>query len=283
MNSTTDTMQKQRPPVVLTIAGSDSGGGAGVQADLKTFTRLGVYGATVITAVTAQNTRGVQGVYPVPVAGVAEQLRSVLTDIPVDAIKIGMLQGAATVRAVVAALRELLADERAVPVVLDPVMVATSGDVLLEDAAVEVLRDELIPLATVITPNLHEARLLSGENISSEADMDAAADALRGLGCAWVLLKGGETVHGSFRFAPESSNDVLSGGEPMQRFWFRSERVETQNDHGTGCTLSSAIAAGLAQGQDVPEAVRQAKAFLTAALRGAQGMRIGSGRGAVLV
>ncbi|MFP4331198.1 MAG: bifunctional hydroxymethylpyrimidine kinase/phosphomethylpyrimidine kinase [Spirochaetaceae bacterium] len=269
----------RNPQIVLTIAGSDSGGGAGIQADLKSFTAFGVYGASVITSVTAQNTLGVQGVYPMEPEAVTAQLESVLSDIKVDVIKIGMLHNAEIIRRVEAAVAPL-----GVPVVLDPVMVATSGDLLLEPEAVSALRERLFPLATVITPNIHEAEHLIGSRIEDSRQMEAAARELLREGPEWVLIKGGDTVTGGGAFARQRSDDLLVGparaGE-TERHLLSQERVETNNAHGTGCTLASAIASALARGDSVPEAVRAAKAYVTGALESARGWRVGGGRGPV--
>lgn len=257
-------------PVVLSIAGSDPSGGAGIQGDLKTFSALGAYGAAVVTALTAQNTRGVQGVFPVPPEVVTAQLVSVLADLDVAAVKIGMLGDAATVRAVAAALRE-----RPPPyVVLDPVMVATSGDRLLAPDAVAALRDELLPLADLVTPNLPEAADLLGEaTLVDEDDMPAQAQRLAALGPG-VLLKGG---HLSAAVSP----DVLVVDGDVSRLV--APRVATRHTHGTGCALSSAIAALRPVRPDWASAVREAKQWLTDALRHADDLQVqrvpGSGHG----
>jgi len=269
----TNTDDKHRPqPRCLTIAGSDSGGGAGIQADLKTFQALGCYGMSAITALTAQNTLGVQAVLPVDAAFVREQIRSLLGDIGVDAVKIGMLHNAAVIEAVALELESV-----DVPVVLDPVMVATSGDLLLEDAAVTALREILVPRATLITPNLPEAKVLLG---GRSLDATSSAAALLEFAAA-ALVKGG---HGE----GEDSVDVLAvrsdpdGASPEYALHsFGAPRVATRNTHGTGCTLSSAICAFLARRESLWDAVEQAKAFLTAALvRGADD-ELGSGHGPV--
>ena len=253
----------------LTIAGSDSGGGAGIQADLKTFSALGVFGTSVLTALTAQNTRGVTGVFDVDPAFVAAQIDAVMSDIRVDAVKIGMLSRPDVIRAV----REGLDRWRVVQVVLDPVMVATSGDVLLVPEAIDTLRTVLIPRATVITPNLAEAAKLLDTGIAGGRDaMIEQGRALVALGAQAVLIKGG---HGEGAVA----EDVLVGPDGVQ--WFSAPRHQTRNTHGTGCTLSAAIAAGLAQGLDLVQAIRAAKAYLTAAIRAADGLAIGSGNGPV--
>jgi hydroxymethylpyrimidine/phosphomethylpyrimidine kinase len=252
--------------IALTIAGSDSGGGAGIQADLKTFSALGVYGASVITALTAQNTLGVQGIHDLPAAFVRLQLRSVLDDLAVDAIKIGMLSRPATIAAIAETLTQA-----AIPVVLDPVMIATSGDALLRPAAITALRQRLMPLARVITPNLHEAAALTDLPMArDEKAMEEQARMLLAGGAQAVLIKGG---HGE---GPESV-DLLVSQNSLQRF--AVPRIATRNVHGTGCTLSSAIAAGLAKGLDLTVACREAKAYVTEAIAGAGQLKIGSGHG----
>ena len=256
--------------IAVTIAGSDSGGGAGIQADLKTFSALGVYGASVIAALTAQNTRGVTAIHDVPAAFVTAQIDAVFSDLAVDAVKIGMLSNPAVIRAVAAGLDRY----RMKAVVLDPVMVATSGDVLLREEAVANLIGELFPRALLVTPNLREAgRILGVEPAEDEAGMQQQAEAILGLGTPAVLIKGG---HGT---GPEAA-DLLATAAG-DREWFRAPRIETQNTHGTGCTLSSAIAAGLARGLPLREAVGQAKAYLTAAIAAADRLTIGHGHGPV--
>lgn len=253
------------PPIVLTIAGSDPSGGAGIQADIKTFTALGAYGASVITALTAQNTIGVTGVLPVPPEFIAEQFQSVVSDLAVAAIKTGMLGDIETVETV-ASLLKSVGD---VPVVVDPVMVATSGDVLLKPEAVDVVRRALIPCASLITPNIPEAsRLLDRPAAETEADMRRQAEALMKLGCGAVLLKGG---HGQ----ASDATDILFDGS--QHVVFRRPRVETTNTHGTGCTLSAAIAVGMARRQPIRDAVEIAKLFVWNALCSASRMHIGKG------
>lgn len=253
----------------LTIAGSDSGGGAGIQADLKTFSALGVYGASVITALTAQNTRGVTAVHDVPPAFIRAEMDAVFSDIRIDAVKIGMLSQPAVIRAV----REGLDAWRVGTVVLDPVMVATSGDVLLVPEAVATLREVLIPRATVITPNLAEAATLLGTSQARNRDeMLAQGSALVAMGAQAVLIKGGHGGGGE-------AEDVLV--TPDSADWFSVQRLQTQNTHGTGCTLSSAIAAGLAMGLDLVQAIRAAKAYLTAAIRSSDRLGIGHGHGPV--
>jgi hydroxymethylpyrimidine/phosphomethylpyrimidine kinase len=240
-----------RPPTALTIAGSDSGGGAGIQADLKTFLDHRVYGMSVVTAVTAQNTRGVRGVWPVPVAGVRAQLAAVFEDLPVDAVKIGMLGDAATIGAVADVLEGLTMRP---PIVLDPVMLAKGGAALLDPAAVGALRARLVPLATLVTPNLPEAAVL-GE-----------------IGGA-VLLKGGHAEG-----AEVVDRLVFSGGT---REW-RHPRVVSRNTHGTGCTLAAAIAAWLAKGATLEEACERAIAYVAGLVAGAAVERVGGGHGPLL-
>jgi hydroxymethylpyrimidine/phosphomethylpyrimidine kinase len=256
-------------PIALTIAGSDSSGGAGIQADLKTFAALGVYGASAITALTAQNTQGVDAVLVVPPDFVARQIRVVARDLDPRAVKIGMLATAEIIEAVAEQLKAL----EGTPVVLDPVMVAASGDVLLDEDAIETLRTVLLPRATLITPNLPEAaKLLDQDEAKDESAMRAQAEALRALGAQAVLIKGGHAD------GPEAV-DILVDGEGELRL--TAPRVATENTHGTGCTLSSAVAAELAKGASLREAVTRAKAYVTAALQRADELRIGKGRGPV--
>ena len=257
-------------PIALTIAGSDSSGGAGIQADLKTFTALGVYGASVLTALTAQNTRGVNGVHTPPAAFVRAQIDAVLDDLDVAAIKTGMLANGE----IVTAVAEALAAHKSIPLVVDPVMVATSGDRLLDPAAVAAVQHRLIPLATLITPNLAEAAALLGVGeATSIAAMEEQAFALLGFGCRAVLVKGG---HGTGNEAVDVL--VTAGGEVTHLV---APRIATRNTHGTGCTLSAAIAALLATGAVLPDAVRRAKTFLSAALAHGAALRIGNGSGPV--
>lgn len=250
-------------PKALTIAGSDSGGGAGVQADLKTFSAFGVFGMSVLTAVTAQNSVGVQGVFNLPPEFVGAQLDSVLSDFGADAVKLGMLSTAPIVAEVA---RRLRAGGPA-PVVLDPVMIAKSGDALLEPAARAALIKELLPLAFVVTPNLHEAGALAGMRVATEADMEEAARRILALGPRHVLVKGGHL--------PETATDLLWNGRELTRF--TGERLPSVNTHGTGCTFAAAIAAGLARRQPLGDAIREAKAYVTAAIR--EGFQAGRGVG----
>jgi hydroxymethylpyrimidine/phosphomethylpyrimidine kinase len=256
-------------PVALTIAGSDSGGGAGIQADLKTFTALGVYGASVITALTAQNTRGVTGIEKVPTDFIRAQFDAVTSDLEVTALKTGMLADASTVNLVAGLIRSW----GKAPVVVDPVMVATSGDVLLEPTAIAAVQQNLLPLATVITPNLPEAATLLGTSPAlSESDLMDQGLALLTYGCAYVLIKGG---HGT---GPQAVDLLVSraGIARFERPW-----IETRNTHGTGCTLSAALTAGLAQGLGVDAAVERAKHYVWQALKSGAGLSIGSGHGPV--
>jgi hydroxymethylpyrimidine/phosphomethylpyrimidine kinase len=256
-------------PIALTIAGSDSSGGAGIQADLKTFAALGVYGASAITALTAQNTRGVDAVHVVPPDFVLAQMKAVARDLKVGVIKIGML----ATSAVIAAVAEGLGDFAGVPVVLDPVMVAASGDVLLDDDAVSALRSRLLPLATLITPNLPEAaKLLGAAEARDEREMAEQARQLEALGAEAVLIKGGHAK------AAKAVDLLVDGAGEMR---LEAPRVATNNTHGTGCTLSSAIAAELAKGVALREAVAKAKAYVTAAIGAAGALHIGKGRGPV--
>lgn len=253
-----------RPPVVLTVAGSDSGGGAGIQADLKTFHQWGVYGASAVTAVTAQNTRGVQKVHAAPASVVAAQIGSVADDFAVRAVKTGMLASADTVRAVAAALRTHdLGDY-----VLDPVMVATSGDRLLDPDAVAALREELVPLAALVAPNWPEAVVLTGVEEANVEGMERAARLLVDAGAGAALVKGGH-------LGGEEVVDVLWDGRSSRVL--RGRRVATRHTHGTGCSLSAAVAAGLALGRPLPEAAEAAVAWVRRAIAEAPGLGTGNG------
>lgn len=255
--------------IAVTIAGSDSGGGAGTQADLKTFSALGVYGASVIAALTAQNTRGVQGIHNVPADFVSLQIDSVFSDLDVNAVKIGMLSQSDIIKTVA----DGLVKYRQEKIVLDPVMVAASGDRLISSDAVQTLRSRLLPLALVITPNLPEAAVLLDEKeAAGEEAMISQAKRLLALGPKAVLVKGG---HGS----GIESTDILIDSEGMMRL--SAPRLDSRNTHGTGCTLSSAIAAGLAKGLPLRKAVEEAKKYLTAALKAADSLHIGHGIGPV--
>ncbi|MEU5918024.1 bifunctional hydroxymethylpyrimidine kinase/phosphomethylpyrimidine kinase [Streptomyces sp. NPDC047141] len=256
------------PPLVLTVAGSDSGGGAGIQADLKTMLALGVHGMSVLTAVTAQNSRGVQGVWELPVEAVRGQYRAVVDDIGVQAVKTGMLASAALVETVA----ELLAGTPGAPAVVDPVGVSKHGDPLLAEAALDSVRTKLLPLATVATPNLDEVTQLTGLVVEDETGMRRAADAVLGYGPRWALIKGGHLPGGA-----EEVVDLLTDG--TEEHWLRAPRYDNRHTHGTGCTLASAVASGLAKGLEVPEAVRQAKEYVTGAI--AAGFALGSGIGPV--
>jgi hydroxymethylpyrimidine/phosphomethylpyrimidine kinase len=256
-------------PIAVTIAGSDSGGGAGIQADLKTFSALGVYGASVITALTAQNTHGVSGIHDVPADFVRTQIDAVFSDLDVKAVKIGMLSQPAVIEAVAEGLER----HRQGTIVLDPVMVAASGDRLLVPEAIDVMRRLLIPRALVLTPNLPEAAaLLDAPPAQTEAEMRGQAERLLALGPKAVLIKGGHADGAE-------SVDLLV--EPTAFVRLAAERIATDNTHGTGCTLSSAIAAGLAKDLDLAEAVRRAKAYVTASIAASDRLAIGSGRGPV--
>ena len=259
--------QAPRYARVLSIAGSDSGGGAGIQADLKTFSALGCYGMTAITAITAQNTQGVRAIHGVPPDMLRAQIDAVVEDIGVDAVKIGMLHSPEVVAVVADALRR----HQLPHVVLDPVMVATSGDRLMADETVQVLVRELFPLATVVTPNLDEAALLLGRPIPGIEALDGAARALLALGAPAVLLKGGQLP------GDEVVDVLVLPDRTLQHL--RSPRIATHNGHGTGCTLSSAIAAHLALGQALPEAVALARAYILGAIQAGAAVRTGQGHG----
>ncbi|MQY03074.1 bifunctional hydroxymethylpyrimidine kinase/phosphomethylpyrimidine kinase [Actinomadura macrotermitis] len=252
------------PPLVLTVAGSDSGGGAGIQADLKTMLAHGVHGMSVIAAVTAQNSRGVQGYWELPPEAVRAQLDSVLSDIGVHAVKTGMLASTALVETVA----EVLAGAGA-PVVVDPVGVSKHGDALLEPSAVDAVRTALLPVATVATPNLWEVEQLTGVKVVDEAGMREAAEAVKALGPRWALIKGGHL--------PGEPADLLFDG--TREYRFTAPRHDNRHTHGTGCTLASAIASNLALGADVPDAVARAKEYVTGAI--AAGFPLGTGIGPV--
>ncbi|NGO64820.1 bifunctional hydroxymethylpyrimidine kinase/phosphomethylpyrimidine kinase [Rhizobium daejeonense] len=256
-------------PNVLSIAGSDPSGGAGIQADLKTFSALGVYGMAALTALTAQNTTGVSGVHAVPAEFVADQIRMVFADVRVDAVKIGMIANAGIARAVAGVLE----DHPDVPVVLDPVMIAKGGTALLDASAVTALTECLLPLATLLTPNLPEAAALLGvEEALDRATMAEQGAALVALGPAAVLVKGGHLE------GPESP-DVLVAKEGTH--WFEAPRFLTKNTHGTGCSLSSAVAAGLAKGLPPTDAIAAAKSWLAGAVAASGDLSVGSGHGPV--
>jgi hydroxymethylpyrimidine/phosphomethylpyrimidine kinase len=256
-------------PVALTIAGSDSSAGAGIQADLKTFAAFGVYGASVVTALTAQNTHGVDAIHQVPADFVTAQMDAVFGDLDVKAVKIGMVAQLATIDAIAAGLTRWSPKH----VVLDPVMVATSGDRLLATDAIEALRTKLIPSASLITPNLPEAAALLDEPMAlSEAAIESQGKRLLAMGCRAVLIKGG---HGH---GPESIDYLISGSRVIA---LAAPRIATKNTHGTGCSLSSAIAAGLARGEDMESAVRDAKAWISAAIAAADKLGVGHGHGPI--
>lgn len=257
-------MPENTVPRVLTIAGSDSGGGAGIEADLKTFTALQTFGMAAITSVTAQNTAGVTGVHDLPPDFVAEQIDDVAQDIGVDAAKTGMLSNAAIAEAVA----DSVARNKIEKLVVDPVMVAKSGDPLLQESAQMALRERILPLACVVTPNVPEAEVLTAMHIKGPDDIEEAAQKIHGLGTPYVLLKGGH-------MAGEEAVDYLFDGETLQTF--RAPRIDTKNTHGTGCTYSAAIAAFLARGLPVHEAVQQAKDYLTGAIQHSFSMGAGHG------
>jgi len=249
----------------FTIAGSDSGGGAGIQADLKTFAALGVYGSSAITALTAQNTLGVQGVYPVDPEFVGQQIDSVMSDIGAHAVKTGMLFSAEIIQVVAERVRRWDIEH----LVVDPVMVAKSGDRLLREDAIDALRRELLPLAYIVTPNLGEASVLAGFEVHDKPTMEQAARAIHALGARIVVVKGGHLA--------DCADDLVYDGALMR--WLPAEHIDTPHTHGTGCTFSAAIAALLAQGHEPLEAIARAKDYLTAALRAAQ--PIGAGHSPV--
>ena len=254
-------------PRALTIAGSDSGGGAGIQADLKTFSALGVYGMTAVTAITVQNTKGVYGYEALAPRLVEEQIRAVTTDIGVDAAKTGMLANAGIVRAVAAAVEELEIPN----LVVDPVFVSKHGHLLLAEDAVDDIRSRILPLSVLVTPNLPEASGLTGLTVGAKDEMRRAADAILALGAGAVLVKGGH-----LETSIQAADLFVSGGVEE---WLATDRIDTPNTHGTGCTLSAAIAAYLAMGWDLLEAVRGGKAFVTEAIR--HGLDLGEGIGPV--
>lgn len=256
-------MTTRRVPTAMTIAGSDSGGGAGIQADLKTFAALGVYGTSAITAITAQNTLRVTGVHEIPVDLIRSQIEAVVSDIGADAVKTGMLSSTEIIEAV----SEEIRDRGLSPVVVDPVMVAKSGDRLLREDAIQALRVCLLPLATAVTPNIPEAEALTGRTIASAADARAAAKEILQMGAKAVVVKGGHLE------GPPV--DLLYDGSVFKEF--TGPRIDTTSTHGTGCTFASAIAAGLAKGLSLEEAVGQAKAFVTEAMQKA--FAVGRGHG----
>ncbi|MCP4682351.1 MAG: bifunctional hydroxymethylpyrimidine kinase/phosphomethylpyrimidine kinase [Desulfobacterales bacterium] len=254
----------------LTIAGSDSGGGAGIQADLKTFSAIGCYGMSVITALTAQNTLGVTGIHPVPPAFVEEQMAAVFSDIGTDAVKIGMLFSVELIETVTRNLKQFNPSN----IVLDPVMVAQSGDRLVQDDAIEAIKELLIPMADVITPNLPEAEVLIGRKISGPDDIRIAAKELAGFGSKSVLIKGGHDTG-------DESTDIFFVAKEERMIALSGKRIKTKNNHGTGCTLSSAIAAYLAKGCELAEAVTNAKNYIKGAIKAGSEYTIGKGCGPV--
>ena len=247
----------------LTIAGSDSGGGAGIQADLKTFAAFGVYGTSALTAITAQNTVGVTAVHEVPVDVIAAQIEAVLTDIGADAVKTGMLSSSAIIETVARELSRFRVDR----LVVDPVMVSKSGDSLLQEEAVETLRSSLLPMATVVTPNIPEAEVLTGMKITSSEDVRQAAIRIVGMGAKSVVVKGGHLE------GPPV--DLLYDGRSFREY--SAQRIDTKNTHGTGCTFASAVAAGLVKGLEVTDAVGAAKEYVTEAIRA--NFEVGRGHG----
>lgn len=256
-----------RYPAALTIAGSDSGGGAGIQADIKTFSALGVYGASVITSVTAQNTQGVRGIQPISPEILKGQLDAVFEDITFDAVKIGMLHNKTAAEMVV----EAIDTYSPCPIILDPVMISTSGNKLLQDDAIDIIVRELFKRTSLVTPNIDEAEFLSGMKITSERDMHLAADRLLASGCRGVLIKGGH-------LKGDAMTDLLFTPDlPPVRL--STATIATGNGHGTGCTLSSAIAAYMALGNDLAEAVRLAKTYITEAIQAGKEVRTGHGHG----
>jgi hydroxymethylpyrimidine/phosphomethylpyrimidine kinase len=253
--------------VALSIAGSDSSGGAGIQADLKTFAALGVYGATAVTALTAQNTQGVRAIHDVPADFIAAQIDAVFSDLDVGAVKIGMLSRAEAV----AAVAEKLDEHKARNIVLDPLIAASTGSALLETTAIVALRRELIARALLVTPNLAEAAALTGASLArNETEMEVQARELLALGARRVLIKGGHS-------GGQDSVDLLVGEGEVVRL--AAKRIATANTHGTGCTLSAAVAAGLAKGRDLLAAVQDAKAYVTAAIAAADALHVGHGAG----
>lgn len=258
---------KYHYPRVLSIAGSDSGGGAGIQADLKTFSALGCFGMTAITALTAQNTCGVRSIHPIPPAMLRDQIDAVLEDIGVDAVKVGMLHSPDIVHTVAQAIDRYAL----VHIVFDPVMVATSGAVLIDNTAVDVLVRELFPRVAVITPNLDEAALLVGRVLTSEHDMETAATEMLSMGAHAVLLKGGH-------LAGDTVSDLYLDAKGV-RLWMRAPRIRSANTHGTGCTLSSAIAAYLAVGESLIDSVQSARTYIRGALQNGSQVRTGQGSG----
>jgi hydroxymethylpyrimidine/phosphomethylpyrimidine kinase len=257
-------------PIVLTIAGSDSGGGAGIQADIKAMSATGSFACSVITAITSQNTQGVSAIFPIPLDHVSSQLDAVFSDLNVAAVKVGMLADSSIIKVVADKVKQFQPKH----LVIDPVMVATSGDLLLEQSAISTLKEELIPLADIITPNLPEGAALTGKPVpESEADMQDMVEELRALGAKAVLLKGGHLEQN------ENSNDLLI--LPTSTTLISAKRFPTKNTHGTGCTLSSAIASYLAQGNDLTQAVELGKRYISEAIAHADQLDVGQGHGPV--
>lgn len=261
-------MTTKKYPCVLTIAGSDCSGGAGIQADIKTISALGAYAASAITAITVQNTCGVTGIHPVPPLYVKEQIDAVMTDIRPDAIKIGMINDVEIVKVIADSIKEYNPKF----VVFDPVMVSTSGCKLIEDSAIEAITSMLIPLSTVITPNLSEAMVLTGKKLSGVESMTTAGKELLGMGCGSVLIKGGH-------LEGDDMCDVLCSAGEEKPYIFKAGKIDSKNTHGTGCTLSSAIATLLALGHELPEAVSEAKEYVYKGIESGKDVHIGEGHG----
>lgn len=261
-------MTTKKYPCVLTIAGSDCSGGAGIQADIKTISALGAYAASAITAITVQNTCGVTGIHPVPPPYVKGQIDAVMTDIRPDAIKIGMINDVEIVKVIADSIKEYNPKF----VVFDPVMVSTSGCKLIEDSAIEAITSMLIPLSTVITPNLSEAMVLTGKKLSGVESMTIAGKELLGMGCGSVLIKGGH-------LEGDDMCDVLCSAGEEKPYIFKAGKIDSKNTHGTGCTLSSAIATLLALGHELPEAVSEAKEYVYKGIESGKDVHIGEGHG----
>jgi len=261
---------KNKSVHVLTIGGSDSSGGAGIQGDLKTFSALSCYGMSVITALTAQNTQGVQEVQDIPSKFISSQITSIFDDIRVDAVKIGMLFNASVVKEVAKCLYKY----KGFPIVLDPVMFAKSGDRLIKKTAIEAIKKKLFPLATIVTPNIAEAAALVGRHIQSPKDIEIATLELCSLGPEAIVVKGGNLT------TQRSDDCMVTKGNRLK--WLKQKRIPTQNTHGTGCTFSSAIASFLAQSYSIEEAIRLAKKYLTGALKAGSDISIGTGKGPVM-
>jgi hydroxymethylpyrimidine/phosphomethylpyrimidine kinase len=266
-------VKKKSYSCVLTIAGSDSGGGAGIQADLKTFAALGCYGMSVITSLTAQNTVRVSAIQEIPATFVAKQMEAVFDDIKIHAVKIGMLHNAAVVRTVASQLLSRNISN----IVVDPVMISKSGIRLLNDHAIDVLRSRLLPMATIVTPNIPEASILAYRRILTRADMEAAAQTILCLGPKAVLVKGG---HGRGKRSADCLC-VRRKNENIDIHWLESRRIDTKNSHGTGCTLSSAIAAYLAKGFELDEAVERSKHYIFGTIKAGKAYSLGRGHGPV--